>query len=46
MFVINPLTGREISKDSRRFHDVEKTGILNLSIHLPTESNEPHPQKD
>ena len=41
MFVINPLTGREISKDSRRFRDVEKTGVLNLSIRLPIERNEP-----
>ena len=45
MFVINPLTGREISKDSRRFRDVEKTGALNLSIRLPTERNEPPPTK-
>ena len=45
MFVINPLTGREISKDSRRFRDVEKTGVLNLSIRLPVECNEPPPTK-
>ena len=45
MFVINPLTGREISKDSRRFRDVEKTGVLDLSIRLPIERNEPPPTK-
>ena len=45
MFVINTLTGREISKDSRRFRDVEKTSVLNLSIRLPIERNEPPPTK-
>ena len=46
MFVINPLTGCEISKDSRRLCDVEKTGVLNLSIRLPIERNEPSLTKD
>ena len=41
MFFINPFTGHEISTDSRRFSDVEKTGVLNLSIPLPIESNKP-----
>ena len=41
MFVINLFTGRQISMDSRRFSDVEKTGVLNLSIPLPIEKNKP-----
>ena len=45
MFVINTLTDHEISKDSRRFCNVEKTSVLNLSILLPIEGNEPPPTK-
>ena len=45
MSVINPFTGHEISLDSRRYHDVEKTGVLDMSIHLPIEHNEPSPTK-
>ena len=41
MFVINPFTGHEISMDSQRFSDVEKTGVLNLSIPLPIVNNKP-----
>ena len=41
MFAINPFTGREISTESRRFSNVEKTGVLDLSIRLPIERNEP-----
>ena len=45
MSVINPFTGCEVSLDSRRYHDVEKTGVLDMSIHLPIEHNEPSPTK-
>ena len=41
MFFINPFTEHEISPDSQRFSDVEKTGVLNLSIPLPIENNKP-----
>ena len=45
MFVINPFTGCEKSTDSRRFRDVEKMGVLDLSKPLPIECNDPPPTK-
>ena len=41
MFVVNPYTGRHISTDSRRYRDIEKTGVLDLTIRLPIERNDP-----
>ena len=43
MSVINPFTGREISLDSRRYRDVEKTGVLDMSICLNITNH--HPKK-
>ena len=37
MSIVSPMTGREISTDSRRFRDIEKTGVLDLSVPLPIE---------
>ena len=41
MFVVNPYTGRHISTDSRRYRDIEKTDVLDLTICLPIERNDP-----
>ena len=41
MSVINPYTGREVSSNSRRFRDIESTGVFNFSRRLPEEKNEP-----
>ena len=45
MFVVNPYTGRHISTDSHRYRDIEKTGALDLAIHLPIERNDPRGTK-
>ena len=45
MFVVNPYTGRHISTDSRRYRDIEKTGVLDLTIRLPIERNDPRGMK-
>ena len=37
MSVVNPFTGRELNIESRRFKDIEKTGVLDLTICLPIE---------
>ena len=45
MFVVNPYTGCNISTDSCRYHDIEKTGVLDLIIRLPIEENDPRGMK-
>ena len=47
MSVVNPYTytGRRISTDSRRYRDIEKTGISGLTIRLPIERNDPRGTK-
>ena len=40
MFVVNPYTGRHISTDSRRYRNIGKTGVLDLTIRLPIERND------
>ena len=37
MSVVNPYTGQSISTDSRRYRDIEKTGVLDLTKSLPIE---------
>ena len=41
MFVVNSYKGSHISTDSRRYRDIEKTGVLDLTIRLPIEKNDP-----
>ena len=37
--------GRHISIDSRRYRDIEKTGVFDLTIRLPIEKNDPRGTK-
>ena len=46
MFVVNPYMGRHISTDSCRYSDIEKTGVLDLTICLPIEKNDPRGTKE
>ena len=41
MSVVNPYTGRHIITDSCRYRDIEKMGVLDLTIRLPIERNDP-----
>ena len=41
MSIINPYTGLEISTSSRRFHDIESTGVFNFSKRLPDKKGVP-----
>ena len=45
MFIVNTYTGRHISTDSRRYCDIEKTGVLDLTIRVPIEKNDPRGTK-
>ena len=45
MSVIKTFTGCETSLDSGRYRDVKKTGVLDMSICLPIERNEPSATK-
>ena len=45
MFIVNPYTGCHISTDSRRYRDIKKTGVLDLTIRLPIERNDPRGTK-
>ena len=45
MSVVNPYPVRHIITDSRRYRDIEKTGVLNLAIRLPIERNDPRGTK-
>ena len=45
MFAINPFTSREISTESRRYDDIQKTCILNLTVPTRNERRAPGPTK-
>ena len=45
MFIVNPYTGRHINTDSHRYRDIEKTGVLDLTIRLSIEKNDPRGTK-
>ena len=46
MFIINPYTGRHISTESRRYHDIGRTCVLDLTICLPVKRKKPKGMKD
>ena len=45
MFAINPFTGREISTESHKYDDIQKTGILNLTVPMRNERRASGPTK-
>ena len=46
MLVINPYTGRHISTESHRYHDIARTCVLHLTIYLPVKRKKPKGMKD